>query len=103
MRIITLITGSILLLLGILSLATPIPGGVLVLAVGAGMVICTSETAARKLREFRTKHARINRLIVWMEAKMGDRLSAPLRGTRPIPEKTQVTVVPEETVPDSLP
>lgn len=93
-RVLTLIAGSILLLLGILSLATPIPGGILVLALGAGMVICTSEKAARKLREFRTKYARANRIIVWMEARMGDRLSAPLRGTRPTP-----TTDPDSTLP----
>lgn len=101
MRIITLITGSFLLVLGILSLATPIPGGILVLAVGAGMVICTSETAAGKLREFRTTHARANKTIVWMEARMGERLSAPLRGTRPIPNPA--TPTPDPTLPKSLP
>lgn len=94
MRIITLITGSILLVLGILSLATPIPGGILVLALGAGMVICTSETAAGKLREFRTTHPRANRTIVWMESKMGERLGAPLRGTRPIPDPISSKTVP---------
>lgn len=83
MRILVLIAGSILLALGILSMVTPIPGGTFAIAIGAGMVICTSETAAGYLQACRAKYGRFNRLIMWMETKMGERFSAPLRGTRP--------------------
>ena len=50
MRVIILIAGSILLLLGVISMVTPIPGGTLAIAVGGGMIICTSETAKRYIR-----------------------------------------------------
>ena len=83
MRIVILVTGSILLLLGLVSMVTPIPGGTLLITVGVGMVICSSTTAARYIQVCRIKFDRFNRGMSWLENKMGDRLSAPLRRTRP--------------------
>lgn len=83
MRVIILIAGSILLLLGVISMVTPIPGGTLAIAVGGGMIICTSETAKRYIRICRTRYQRFNSIMTWLENRLGERLSAPLRTTRP--------------------
>ena len=83
MRIPILIIGSIILLVGIVSLVTPMRGGTLLIAAGAGMVLCTSDAANRYLTKCRAKYDRLNRAVGWLENKMGDRLGAPLKATRP--------------------
>ena len=83
MRIVILTTGTVLLVLGLISMVTPIPGGTLLITVGVGMVICSSDTATRYIRNCRTKYARLDKSMSWLENKMGERLSAPLKRTRP--------------------
>jgi len=83
MRIIILITGTLLLIFGLISMVTPIPGGTFLITVGAGMIICSSETAARYLQACRSKYNRFDSAITWLENKIGERLSGPLRRTRP--------------------
>ena len=83
MRILILVLGSVILLLGIVSLVTPMPGGTILITAGAGMILCTSETAARYFKKCRAKYDRLNRAVGWLENKMGDRFGAPLKATRP--------------------
>jgi len=83
MRILTLIFGSIMLLFGMVSMVTPIPGGILLIAVGGGMVICSSDRAENYIRGKRLKHPSLDKQMAWIEDKMGERISAPLRRTRP--------------------
>lgn len=83
MRYIVLGVGALLLLLGLVSMVTPIPGGTLLIATGGGLVICTSETASRRVQACRRRFGRFNSVITWIENKIGERISAPLRRTRP--------------------
>ena len=83
MRLVTLITGIVLLVIGLISMPTPIPGGTFLITVSAGMIICSSDTAARYIQSFRAKFNRFDRAVFWLENKMGERLSEPLRRTRP--------------------
>lgn len=83
MKFLMILVGSILLILGLLSMVTPIPGGTLAIATGAGLIICASQTAADFLKSYRAKYARLNSTIAWIENKLGARLSRPLRMTRP--------------------
>ena len=62
---------------------TPIPGGTLAMTVGVGLIICASERATGFIRKSREKFLRLNKVMTWMENKMGLRLSGPLRRTRP--------------------
>jgi hypothetical protein len=64
-------------------MASPIPGGTFLITIGAGMIICSSVTAARYLQTCRVKFSRFNSTITWLEDKMGNRFGAPLRSTRP--------------------
>jgi len=72
-----------MLLLGLVSMVTPIPGGVLLITIGGGMVICNSERAENYMRIKRQNFTRLDSAMNWMEKKMGNRLSGPLRRTRP--------------------
>jgi len=83
MRYIVLSVGALLLLIGLVSMVTPIPGGTLLIATGGGMIICASETAARWVQACRRRFNRFNSVMTWIENKMGERISAPLRRTRP--------------------
>lgn len=83
MRYLMMISGAVLLLVGLLSMVTPIPGGVLAITVGAGMILCASPAATAYLKACRIKYARLNKYVSWIENKMGERLSKALRQTRP--------------------
>ena len=83
MRVVTLIIATFLLLIGLLSMATPVPGGVVLIAVSLGMIICNSVTAALAIQSWRRGFRRFNNVLIWFENNMGDRFSAPLRRTRP--------------------
>lgn len=71
------------MIVGSISMVTPIPGGTLAITVGVGMIICASERAAAFIKKGREKYLRLNQVMTWMEDKMGLRLSSPLRRTRP--------------------
>jgi len=83
MRIIILVTGSILLLVGVISMVTPIPGGTLLIAAGGAMVICSSKRAEKFIRICRSRFGLLNKALLWIETRLGERLSGPIRRTRP--------------------
>ena len=83
MRLIITIFGVFLLLIGLVSMVTPIPGGTLLITVGGSMVICSSEAAANYVQKSRAKYSRFDNGVAWLENKMGERLGGPLRRTRP--------------------
>ena len=75
--------GILLLLVGVVSLFSPLPGSAFFLASGGGMVICSSKRAERMVRKGRTRYPKFNKALTWIEEKMGTKISAPLRLTRP--------------------
>lgn len=83
MRILLLIAGSALLVLGMISLVTPLPGSSLFIATGGGLMVRASKTVERFIRNCRIRLPRFNRGITWVEDRMGERISAGLRRTRP--------------------
>ena len=83
MRLIALVCGSTLLLLGLVLTATPIPGTSVLIAAGIGLLISYSKKAEQFVRRNRTRFSRFNQGLTWLENHMGERLSAPLRHTRP--------------------
>ena len=78
-----MIAGSFLLLLGMISLVTPLPGSSLFIATGGGMMIRTSKTFERFICRWRIRFPRFNKGMTWLEDRMGDRMGATLRHTRP--------------------
>lgn len=83
MRILAMITGSFLLLLGMISLVTPLPGSSLFIATGGGLMIRASKTFKRFICNCRVRFPRFNASMTWLENRIGDRMSATLRHTRP--------------------
>lgn len=83
MRILAMIAGSALLVLGMISLVTPLPGSSVFIATGSGLMIRASKTVERFTRNCRIRFPGLNRSITWLEDRMGERISAALRHTRP--------------------
>jgi len=91
MRSILSIFAIILLVLGLISMFSPIPGGTLFIAAGCALLICTNERAAHYIQKVRTNKTWVNKIMTWLEDKMGERLSAPMRRTRPNANELQGT------------
>lgn len=75
--------GSLLLIIGLLSMFTPIPGVTLLIAVACTLLICSSARMARMLRRGRARFGWLHSGLSWIEEKISPRLTAPLRSTRP--------------------
>ncbi len=69
------IFASIGLLFGIVSMATPIPGGTVIIAASITLLICTSPRAQGCLKFFRARAKWLNSAFYWLENKVGDRIS----------------------------
>jgi hypothetical protein len=82
----TMITTFVMLLTIVtflIFILTPLPGGAMMFAGSLVLLICTSEWAANKLRMLRARFKLLNKGIVWLEDKMGEKLGGILRTTRP--------------------
>lgn len=88
MRTILFLVAIILLVLGVISWLTPIPGGTIALATGLALLICTSERTARFIAGCRTRFPRFNAVICFIENKVPAKLSEPLMRTRPNADDT---------------
>jgi len=83
MRYILMAVAGLLLLIGAISMVTPIPGGTLLLGVGGALLICTSETAARWVMRRRSGNKWLDTGMRWMEDRLGKWISDALQRTRP--------------------
>lgn len=80
------IVSFILLLAGLISMVTPIPGGTLLIAFSLATLVCSSPLAQRCLRAFRARFGWLNKTIYWVENKVGTKvqfISSALKATRP--------------------
>jgi len=73
------VIGSLLLL----SYFTPIPFGTLRLVLGLSILVCASLRFALFVQGCRRRFSWLNRLLVWMEDKLGERWAGNLMLTRP--------------------
>ncbi len=74
MKIVINILAVICILFGIVSMVTPIPGGTILIAGGLTMLICSSPSAQYCLMWIRSRVNWVNKLIFWLEAKVGARV-----------------------------
>ena len=77
---------SILLLVGLISMLTPIPGGIFLVAGSLTTLICTSPTARLCLQSLRSRTGWVDKVFLWLEKKIGQRIEFvgdALRRTRP--------------------
>ena len=81
------IVASVVLLIALVSMVTPIPGGTVLIAVSLTALICSSPFARRCLQVMRTKMNWLNKGVLWLEDKVGDRIGIVGRAlgkTRPL-------------------
>ncbi|MFT6222077.1 MAG: hypothetical protein ACJA0C_001485 [Candidatus Endobugula sp.] len=80
------IIASIVLLFGLISMVTPIPGGTIMIAGSLTTLICVSPRAQSYIRAMRTRINWFNKAVFWLEEKVGTRISfmgEALEKTRP--------------------
>lgn len=75
LKIILSLLASVLLLLGLISMVTPIPGGTIMIAVSLTTLICTSPRAQAFLRYLRSRIDTLNRIFNWLEEKVGKQIA----------------------------
>ncbi len=69
-------------------MVTPIPGGTLFIAGGLTALICSSPTARFCLQWTRTRVGWLNKVLFWLEDKVGTRIEVignALKQTHPLP------------------
>jgi len=76
----------VVLLIGLISMVTPIPGGTFMIAISISTLICSNARAQRIMRQLRTRYSAFNRIVFWLERKVGTRvkfIGIALGKTRP--------------------
>ena len=74
MKTIISIFAVILILFGLVSMVTPIPGGTILMAGGLTMLICSSPTAQFCIMWIRAKVNWVNKMVFWLEKSIGPRI-----------------------------
>lgn len=74
---------AVLILLGLATVWLPIPTGVPLLALGLIVIVGTSRSAARVLRNRRRNTPQLNEAITWVEDRSPLRFARILKRTRP--------------------
>ncbi len=82
-RVLLVIVGSLLLLLGVVLMVSPIPGPTFLIALGVVLLICSSPWFRQCVQFLRSRIKLFNRLMMWMETKMGQRIGSILKLTQP--------------------
>jgi hypothetical protein len=67
----------------ILSFFLPIPTGLLRLAIGLSILVCSSLPFALFVQGCRKRFAWFNKLVMWIENKLGEKMTRGIRFTRP--------------------
>jgi len=67
-------TSLVILLIGVLSMVTPIPGGIFMIAISISTLICSNARAQRIMKQLRTRYSRFNKMVFWLEKKVGGRV-----------------------------
>lgn len=78
--------GILLMLIGMLAFISPLPFGIVIMALGLSVLVCVEPHARRLLQRLRTRSESLNRHLHWCENKLEDRLTVlhtALLETRP--------------------
>lgn len=71
------------LVVGLITVWTPIPSGVPLIAVGIFLLLTVSPRAKRILRGLRTRYGRLDRAVEWVEVRAHRSMATTLKRTRP--------------------
>jgi hypothetical protein len=86
-KIAVLATAFVCIVLGLLTVWTPLPTGVALLAVGTFLLVSVSPTARRMMHNWRRRSDRVDRALAWIEDRAHRNVAVPLRRTRPLERK----------------
>ncbi|GAB1258403.1 hypothetical protein NBRC116494_29050 [Aurantivibrio plasticivorans] len=76
----------IFIMLGVIFLFSPIPIGIIFMAIGLSLLIYASDSVRHKVQQVRGRHHRFNTQLIWAEEKLANRVnfvSHAMRDTRP--------------------
>ncbi|WP_018697998.1 hypothetical protein [Amorphus coralli] len=91
MRKIAIATLAVIcLVLGLLTVWTPIPSGVPLIAVGIFLLLTISPRAKRAMRHVRGRYDTVDRAVQWVEARAHRSMATTLKRTRPRRFKTKL-------------
>jgi len=85
-KLLLTIVATLVLILGLVSMVTPIPGGTFMIAGSITVLICSSPRVQACIKFFRGRANWFNRLFSWLEDKIGKRIhfvGDALQRTRP--------------------
>lgn len=71
------------LIVGFVTVWTPIPTGVPLIALGIFLLLTVSPRAKRTLRGLRTRYGRVDRVVEWVEVRAHRSMATTLKRTRP--------------------
>jgi hypothetical protein len=80
---------TVCIVIGLLTVWTPLPTGVPLLAVGTVMAVTVSATARRLLRRARAHSRPLDRGLVFVETRTHRNMATMLRRTRPLARKIE--------------
>lgn len=86
--------GILSLILGAITLPTPVPVGGILIAFGLALLVMTSSTARGIVRRLRTASGSVDGLIARVEGRFARRLRVPLRRTRPLARRLRAPAPP---------
>jgi len=75
MNMILSIIATLLLLIGFISMVTPIPGGTLIISLGLTMLICVNSKAQACLLYMRTRYTLVNKLFTFLQKNAGSKIT----------------------------
>lgn len=81
------------LIVGLLTVWTPLPTGVPLIAVGVFLLLTVSPRAKRVLRRVRANHHRVDHGLEWIEARAHRSMAVTLRRTRPYRHKAKMALL----------
>lgn len=98
-KIVTLTLAGVCIFLGLLTVWTPLPTGVPLLAIGLFLLVAVSRRAKRALRWIRTHYPSIDLGIEWVEARAHRSMATTLKRTRPFRPKSKLGALAPVALP----
>jgi uncharacterized membrane protein HdeD (DUF308 family) len=82
-RLVALVVGIALILIGVPLFLTPFPGGAATIVIGLLLVVSSNSRAQRFLRRQRDNHPKLDERLNHVEEHMPERARGPLEKTHP--------------------
>ncbi|MEM6761371.1 MAG: hypothetical protein AAF615_00705 [Pseudomonadota bacterium] len=88
-KVILFSIAGVCLLIGTLTVWTPLPTGIPLIALGIVILVSVSATARRLMRRARERSSRLDRGLAFVETRAHRNMSTMLRRTRPLARKLE--------------